>query len=134
MYILFVMGIYVISIDIVISYWVSDIRIGYIIITTFFSMGLIAYLLLYEMQGSAFKKYSDSTILSLHPFFSLVRNLMDRNNNSEIMTVCHDHQTYETSVYLENCEMIPNCCCKYSTKRSITQSSITTKYYIVKFI
>lgn len=134
MYILFVMGIYVISIDIVISYWVSDIRIGYIIITTFFSMGLIAYLLLYEMQGTAFKKYSDSTILSLHPFFSLVRNLMDRNNNSEIMTVCHDHQTYETSVYLENCEMIPNCCCKYSTKRSIAQSSITTKYYIVKLM
>lgn len=113
LYILFVMGIYVISIDIVISYRVSDIRIGYIVITTFFSMGLIAYLLLYEMQGNAFRKYSDSTILCVHPFFSLVRNLMDRNNNSEIMTVCHDHQTYETSVYLEHCELVPNCCCKY---------------------
>lgn len=112
-YIIFIMGIYVISVDIVISYWLTEIRLGYIIITTIFSMGLIVYLTLYEIKGEAARKYGDKLILALHPFFSLVRALMDRNHDSEVQTICVDDQTYETSVYLEHCEQTPNCCCKY---------------------
>lgn len=125
------MGIYVLSVDIVIANWLTEIRIGYIMITTIYSMGIILYLTMYETQGDASIKYSDKTILALHPFFSLVRDLVDRNHNSEMQTICVDKQTYETSVYLEHCEKTPNCCCKYYRKVSKKRVNPGRMYKII---
>ncbi|KAH8397871.1 hypothetical protein KR222_004405, partial [Zaprionus bogoriensis] len=109
-YIIMISGIYVMTIDVAVSYFLSEMRIGYIIITTIYSMGIVIYLALFEMQGDAFKQYSDKLVLAFHPYFALVRNLMHRNNFSEIATLCSDVQTYETSIYVEQCLLTPNCC------------------------
>lgn len=107
-YIVLVVGLYVLSLDILISYWISEMRLGYVVVILVYSMGILLYLTLFETPNVNVDDFEE--ILSIHPYYNLVQSLMHTENLSEITMICSDEQSFETSVYLEQCQKIPNCC------------------------
>ncbi|XP_002055126.3 ATP-binding cassette sub-family A member 17 [Drosophila virilis] len=108
LYVILIAGACVTSINILLSYWLANLRVGYIVIIIFYSIGIVLYLSSYEWQTIQFHGHVGE--LNIFPIYAMVNNLMRLNNISEIIDVCADEQTYKTSVHLEQCQMVPNCC------------------------
>ncbi|KAM8720338.1 hypothetical protein ACLKA7_006390 [Drosophila subpalustris] len=107
-YLVLIAGLYVLSIDILVSFWISEMRVGYVIVMVFYTMGILLYLTLSEIPNVRMDDFDD--IFRIHPFYNLIQNMMQADNQSEISHICADDQSFETSVYLEQCQQTPNCC------------------------
>lgn len=110
-YTILVSGACIMSINILFSFWLAELRIGYILLIAFYSIGIVFHLSASEVE--IFKEYGDIAKLNMFPNYALFNNLMRLNYFIEITELCKDDVTYKTSVFLEHCDKQPNCCCKY---------------------
>ncbi|EDW00408.1 GH11878 [Drosophila grimshawi] len=108
LYIFLLAGLCVMSLNTLGSLWLTELRIGYILILQFYSMAIVMYLSRHGWTETRFDGYV-WTLMFL-PYYALLSNLMHINNISQIIHICTDVQTYKTSVYLEHCQRVPNCC------------------------
>ncbi|XP_017074487.1 ATP-binding cassette sub-family A member 17 [Drosophila eugracilis] len=109
-HVLAVVAICVLSSNILISICISDIHNAYLKVITFYSFGIAAYIAVNELHPLADPNTIFFLFLDFHPYYALLHNLMRIASISEMLWLCSDLQIYETSVYAEQCQRIPNCC------------------------
>ncbi|XP_033242211.1 uncharacterized protein LOC117186143 [Drosophila miranda] len=93
-----------------VSFCLAEPRSGYLILSIFLSLGIVIYVRIFELQTLPKLEKTALLIWDLHPHFALIHNLMHSNKMYEITGLCNDQQTYQTSVHLEQCQRMPNCC------------------------
>ncbi|XP_016996201.2 phospholipid-transporting ATPase ABCA3 isoform X1 [Drosophila takahashii] len=109
-YVLVAIALCVLSVNILISIGISDIHNGYLKLLVFYSLGIVAFIAVNELQITADRYVILLLILDFHPYYALLHNLMRIASISERIWLCRDGQIFETSVYSEQCLKTPNCC------------------------
>ncbi|KAH8354868.1 hypothetical protein KR084_012875, partial [Drosophila pseudotakahashii] len=109
-YVLVAIALCVLSVNILISIGISDIHNGYLKLLVFYSLGIVAFIAVNELQIAADRFSILLLLLDFHPYYALLHNLMRIASISERIWLCSDGHIYETSVLSEQCLKTPNCC------------------------
>ncbi|XP_032312003.1 uncharacterized protein LOC116656458 [Drosophila ananassae] len=109
-YVIFGIGICVLSINILISLRFTDLQNCYMKTVTFYSFGIIIYLVVNEWQQVISLNKLTNILLDFHPLYCLLHNLMIISSITELKKLCSDEQIFQTSTYSEECQKFPNCC------------------------
>ncbi|EDW07302.2 uncharacterized protein Dmoj_GI15666 [Drosophila mojavensis] len=107
-YTMLVSGACIISINILFSFWLTELRLGYILIIAFYSIGIVFHLSHCEYELFNFDE--NTAKMNMLPNYALFKNLLQLNHLMEIVELCKDDVTYKTSVLVEHCNALPNCC------------------------
>ncbi|KAH8273284.1 hypothetical protein KR018_004826, partial [Drosophila ironensis] len=105
-----VIGLYVISINILFSFGLTKMRNGFLKVLMFYAFGILFYVTVHELKPFTGQKNVLLLIMDFHPFYALLDMLMRIATITEIRELCTDDQIYETSIYAEECQKIPDCC------------------------
>nr|XP_043067344.1 uncharacterized protein LOC122321464 [Drosophila bipectinata] len=109
-YVIFGIGICVLSINILISLRQTQLQNSYMKTVTFYLFGIIIYLVVNEWQPVISLNKLTNILLDFHPIYCLLHNLMIIFSITEMKNLCSDEQIFETCTYSEECQIFPNCC------------------------
>ncbi|XP_039496756.1 ATP-binding cassette sub-family A member 17 [Drosophila santomea] len=110
-YVIFTIAVCVLSLNILIAILpIADMPFVYLKVLIAYSLGILVYIAVNELQPFADPNTVYFLLLDFHPFYALLHNLMRIASISEKIWLCSDRQIYDTSVYADQCLTIPNCC------------------------
>ncbi|KRK06352.1 LOW QUALITY PROTEIN: uncharacterized protein Dyak_GE17222 [Drosophila yakuba] len=110
-YVIFTIAVCVLSLNILIAILpIADMPFVYLKVLIAYSLGILVYIAVNELQPFADPNTAYFLLLDFHPFYALLHNLMRIASISEKIWLCSDRQIYDTSVYADQCLTIPNCC------------------------
>ncbi|XP_032580707.1 ATP-binding cassette sub-family A member 3 [Drosophila sechellia] len=111
-YVVFLIAACVFSLNILITIImpISDMPFVYLNVLLAYSLGILVYIAVKELWPFTNPNTAHFLLLDFHPFYALLHNLMRIASISEKIWLCSDRQIYETSVYADQCQTIPNCC------------------------
>lgn len=114
---MFIIAACVFSLNILITIMpISDMPFVYLKVLLAYSLGILVYIAVKELRPFTNPNTAHFLLLDFHPFYALLHNLMRIASISEKIWLCSDRQIYETSVYADQCNTIPNCCGEASIK------------------
>ncbi|KAH8421374.1 hypothetical protein KR009_003279 [Drosophila setifemur] len=112
MYALFVVGFCVLSLNLLISFALTDIVYGYLIVLTVHTTGIVFFIDAHEMKVIREVNEFVMFCLEFQPLFKLVHILVHITTVTNIKEMCSDEAVANVSIYADECKTFPNCCDK----------------------